>query len=272
MTRRLIRSASAAVAICAMSAGLVACGDDEDDAVSSDDTTTSTSESTTSSSEASSTTASPTTESPPSSSAPPTSAADCIGTAEGATAESSASGDVDGDGAIDTLEVLHDAAGTWFVQVTLANGGSSYTQLPPTDNVGGMEMIGAADVDGDGKEEMFVQTGSGASKAIFGLFTVAGGCDITRVTLADGADAEFPVGASVGTIAGLQCSNVPEASSIIAFEGYGDGQSYEVASTEYELAGAVLTEIDSGTGTAGYGDELYVASSTFHCDDVTYGA
>jgi hypothetical protein len=269
MTSRAVRLAGVVLATGGLSLALVACGDD-DDAVSSDDTTTSTSDATTSTTEASTSSAPPTTAPP--NTAPPTSAADCIGTAEGATAESSAMGDVDGDGAADTAEVLHDAAGTWFLQITLGDGGSSYTQLEPADNVGGVELIGAADVDGDGKEEIFVQVGSGASKAMFGMFTVQGGCDITEITTASGP-ARFPVGASVGIISGLQCSNVPDAASVIAFEGQSaDGESYAVTWTEYELAGATLTEIDSGSGTAGYGDELYVASSTFHCDDTTYGA
>jgi hypothetical protein len=268
MTHRASRTACAVFATCGLSLGLVACGDDDDD-VSSGETTSSAPESSTSTTEGSTTTAAPTTEAPTSS--PPTSAADCIGTAEGATAESSAMGDVDGDGAPDTLEVVHDGAGTWHLQVTLASGGSSYTQLP-SDGVGGMEMIGAADVDSDGKEEIFVQTGSGASTAIIGLFTVQGGCDIERITL-DGNPAEFPVGATVGNISGLQCSNVPEARSIIAFSGTSaDGQTYAVTNSELELSGTTLTEVASGTGQAGYGDELHTAASTFHCDDTTYGA
>jgi hypothetical protein len=270
MDRPLIRAASLAVATCAWALGLAACGDDEDDTATTDGSTASTTESTTSSTTEASTTSAPTTEAP--TTAPPTSAADCVGTAEGATAESSATGDVDGDGSGDTLEVLHDGAGTWYLQMTLGSGGSSYTELPTAGGAGGKEMIGAADIDEDGKEEIFVQTGSGASAAVIGVFTVEGGCDIAAVTL-DGAPAEFAVGASVGNTSGLQCSNVPEAGSIIAFSGTStDGETYTVSHSELELAGTVLTEVDSGSGTAGYGDELYTAASTFHCDDVTYGA
>lgn len=268
MTDRRMRMVAAAASLTLM-LGMTACGDDDDeatgDSTTSEDTTSTSAETTTSVS----TTEAPTTEAP--TTAPPTSAADCVGAAEGATAESSATGDVDGDGTDDTLEVLHDGAGTWFLQVTLGSGGSTVMELT-TDGVGGAEMIGAADIDEDGKEELFVQTGAGASAAIIGIFTVQGGCDLEAVTF-DGAPAAFPVGASIGATSGLQCSNAPEPPGIFAFAGASsDGQTYDVTTAELQLSGTLLTQVGETTGTANYGDELYTAASTFHCDDVTYGA
>jgi hypothetical protein len=264
---RSIRRASLLLASLALPFALAACGDDEDDAATGDSST----------SEASTTSSAPETTAPPTapttaSTAPPTSAPECAASIpEPASAESSATGDVDGDGQDDTLEVVHDAEGGWWLRVTLGSGDVTALALT-TDNVGGAEMIGAADVDGDGKEELFAQTGAGASTATIGLFTLDG-CAIAPITF-DGAPTQFPVGASVGATSGLQCSNDPEApASIFAYAGASsDGESYDVTWAELELEGTVLTQVNEGSGTAGYGDELYVAASTFHCDDVTYGA
>src|SRR5262245_57492304 len=133
-------------------------------------------------------------------------------------------------------------------------------------------MIGAADVDRDGKDEIFAQTGAGASTATIGLFTLDG-CDIAPITF-DGAPTQFPVGASAGATNGLQCSNDPTGPATIrAYAGASsDGESYDVTWADLELDGTVLTQVEEGSAAASYGDEQYVAASTFHCGDVTYGA
>jgi hypothetical protein len=264
-SRRLVRLASPLVAV-ALAVGVVACGDDDDDAATTDTSAApTTGASTTASSEPTSSTDAPTTAP---TTAPPTTTDGCPVADRTGTVEGTATGDVDGDGTDDTIEVVHTDSDEWFLWVTFGSGeGQAMGPVVGSGAIAGAQLVGAADVQGDGPAEVFVHVGSGASAAVIGLFTVSG-CEVVPITF-DGAPSGFPVGASIGAISGLQCG--PEG-TIFAYAGASsDGTAYDVTWEELSLEGTELTISDSGSGAASYGDELHTAASTFHCDTITYG-
>jgi len=126
------------------------------------------------------------------------------------------------------------------------------------DPVVGGEMLGRRDLDADGVDELFVKTGSGASTDIIGVFVVED-CRAVQVTMG-GSPAEFPVGAALLHIDGLQVSS----DTLVAYSGTStDGEAFDVAWRTLRLDSGALTEIGSDGGTAQLGDDLYRLASTF---------
>jgi len=119
-------------------------------------------------------------------------------------------------------------------------------------------VLGRRDLDADGVDELFVKTGAGAYADIIGVFRVED-CEAMQVTM-DRSPAEFPVGASVLNIAGLQASN----EALVVYSGTStDGEAFDVAWRTLRLDGGALTEIGSDGGTAQRGDDLHRLASTF---------
>jgi hypothetical protein len=120
------------------------------------------------------------------------------------------------------------------------------------------EMLGRRDLDADGVHELFVKTDSGASTDIIGVFVVED-CRAVQVTMG-GSPAEFPVGAALLHIDGLQVSS----DTLVAYSGTStDGEAFDVAGRTLRLDSGALTEIGSDGGTAQLGDDLYRLASTF---------
>jgi hypothetical protein len=226
-----------------LAVALGACGDDDDAAP---ETTTSAAPTTTDES---------TTTTAPPACAPASVPDDAVEVSE-------ADGDVDGDGSGDVLRTYLSGA-DWHLQVELAADGGADLVVPSFGGLVG--IIGGADVDGDGTDEVWLRTGSGASATIVGLARLVD-CDLVRVTFAGDQLAELPVGGSVGTTSGLECSG----STITAYTAsLREGTTYDVTGTEYTLDGSVLTE--SGTSTAtvdALDDAAFVPVSTFSCGDL----
>jgi hypothetical protein len=249
-----------------------ACGDDADDA-STDTSSPATSDGSTTTSEApgttttdddtTTTTAAPTT-------GPPTTAATCPEVEVTGSVEGTATGDLDGDGTDDTVDLTHDGD-DWRLFVALGDGGGGDAAGPIVAEgpLMGAQMIGVADVQDDGVDELFVQVGSGASAAIIGLYTVDG-CRVVPITF-EGGPSAFPVGASIGATSGLQCGG-GDGVLYVYTASSDDGESYQVSWDTLHLEGTELTSGGGGTGSASYGDELHTAATTFHCDSLTYGA
>jgi hypothetical protein len=146
---------------------------------------------------------------------------------------------------------------------TAPTGGAMTTTAPlPTsecdDPVVGGEVLGRRDLDADGVNELFVNTGSGASTDIVGVFRVEG-CRAVQVTMG-GSPAEFPVGAALLHIDGLQVSS----DTLVVYSGTStDGEAFDVAWRTLRLDSDALTEIGSDGGTAQRGDDLHRLASTF---------
>jgi hypothetical protein len=173
-----------------------------------------------------------------------------------------AASDVDGDGASDQLRAFGVGGGDFVLQAELAAGGGGELAVPG-DGVTAVALIGGADLDGDGRDEVWAKVGAGASATIIGLFRLDG-CDLVPVTIG-GAPAELPVGGSVGTTAGVECT----ATGILAHTASNTGgDAYEVTSTAFTLEdGALVDGTGSVSTTTAGAPELEVASG-FTCGDL----
>jgi hypothetical protein len=126
------------------------------------------------------------------------------------------------------------------------------------DPVVGGEVLGRRDLDADGVHELFVKTGSGASTDLIGVFGVED-CRAVQLTMG-GSPAEFPVGAALLHIDGLQASS----DTLVVYSGTStDGEAFDVAGRRLRLDSGALTQIGSDDGTAQRGDHLYRLASTF---------
>ena len=106
---------------------------------------------------------------------------------------SSAQGDLDGDGALDRIEILYDgAASCWLgggehtLQVRLASGA---TETLPCPNC---VVLTSLDVNEDGRDEALVQVEARGATSAVALFVVDGG-SVRRVQVAAGAEG-YPAG------------------------------------------------------------------------------
>ena len=175
-------------------------------------------------------------------------------------------GDVDGDGEVDELRSYRTADG-WHVQVELTSGGGADLSTGLIDT-GGFGVIGGADVDGDGADEVWARTGAGASAVVVGLARLDG-CSLTRVALENGDAADFPAGGSVGTAAGLDCAATDPSAHLTTYTASHTGDStYEVVVVEHRLDGNVLREVTRRTETTEVGDDLFARATSFRCGDL----
>lgn len=201
-----------------------------------------------------------------------TPACEPIDTGTGEPDQVDATADVDGDGKGDQLHSYRldgTEPGTRFtLQVELAAGGGATLGLPG-DGVTTVAVLGGADVDNDGDDEIWARTGAGASATILGLFAFDG-CALAPVTLATGGHAEFPVGGSVGTTAGLECGSIvdPEAHLVVYSASNVAEDEYEVTATKYRLEDGVLTASSSEPEVGNVQDPDFERIARFHCGDL----
>lgn len=225
-------------------AGIAACSDDGDD-----DASTTTTEATTTTTEATTTT----TEAP---------ACPAVSVPADAQEVTEFPGDADGDGTDDELRTYR-VGEEWHLQVELAADGGADLVLPSFG--GGVGLVGGADVDGDGTDEVWARTGSGASATIVGLARMSA-CALERVLFPTGELAEVPIGGSVGTTSGLECS----ANGLVTFTAtLTDGETYDVVATTYALDGSTLTEQGQETVQVNATDPDFVRYTSFTCGDLT---
>jgi hypothetical protein len=170
-------------------------------------------------------------------------------------------GDADGDGTDDELRTYR-VGDEWHLQVELAADGGSDLVLPSFG--GGVGLVGGADVDEDGTDEVWARTGSGASATIVGLARLVD-CELQRVMFATGELAELPVGGSVGTSSGLEC----RAGVVTAFTAtLTAGSTYEVVATSYALEGTTLVERGAETTSVEATDDEFARYTSFSCGDL----
>lgn len=224
---------------------LGACSDGDDDAASSGTTT----EATTTTTEATTTTS-------------PAPACPAVGVPDAAEEVTELDGDADGDGSGDELRTYR-VGEEWHLQVELAADGGADLVLPSFG--GGVGLVGGADVDGDGADEVWARTGSGASATIVGLATLVG-CALVRVTFPTSELAELPIGGSVGTASGLVCGDAVVTTYTATYTG---GSTYEVAATTYGLEGTSLVERGTDTTTVEATDPEFMRYTTFNCGDLS---
>ncbi len=246
--RRHLQVALAAAAV-ALLAG--ACGGGGSDATT---TTTSTTAPSTTSSSTTSTTAAP--------------RCPAVAVPDGATSLAEATGDLDGDGSPDTVRSYLMGSTDWHLQVELAAGGGADLAIAPS-GADAVTVIGGADVDGDGADELWARTGSGASATILGLARF-GDCALARVTTPGGEPIEIPVGGTVGTASGAACTGRDDpAADLTVYTASNVGpRAYEITATAYVLDGATLVQKDTTSSSATYGDAAFTRASSFSCGNL----
>lgn len=198
---------------------------------------------------------------PPSTTAAPVAACPAGPAApSGATDTTTAPGDFDGDGKPDKLSTYRVAsAGTWHVRVELASGGSTEAELPATAQ--GVKAVGGAKLDVGTGDAAFVVVGTNAGATNLGLFALAS-CKLTRVTLAGGVPAEFPVRSTPTARSGLTCQ-VP---GLVAYSATSpDGQAYAASSISYLLVGTLLDEAHRATQPVAASDPALAGFGAFTC-------
>ncbi|MGQ0432428.1 MAG: hypothetical protein ACT452_08485 [Microthrixaceae bacterium] len=177
--------------------------------------------------------------------------------------------DLDGDGGDDTVRSYRLGEAEWHLNVALARGGGADLRVATYDN-SVVSVLGGADVDGDGADELWARTGQGASATIIGLARLVG-CELARVTAPGGEPAELPVGGSVGTASGVECdARVDPTADLTTYTATNLGDDrYEVRATEHTLDGTMLVERGTHTSEATIGDSAFGRATSFSCDDLS---
>ena len=148
-------------------------------------------------------------------------------------------GDVDGDGRVD--RVTFPAPGT--LRIRYANGTSDAVAFASgASPYAGVRLLGIVDADRDGRAEVFVRAGSGASTDFATVFRHVDG-RLALVTL-DGRQAMLGYGGSVRHSHSWACR--PPAAPILTWSGESDdGGSYRGTLRSYRFSGATLVQVAS---------------------------
>jgi hypothetical protein len=139
---------------------------------------------------------------------------------------------------------------------------------PPCDDPGEPaegDAIGWADADGDGRAELWVRTGSGASTLLLGVYTYDSDCEPVRVTLA-GQPAELSAGGSVTNLSGLSCDPDDADADLVAYSAQSsDGVEYTITAQSFALEGSELVELAVESFTADGSAPGFGRYTTFVC-------
>jgi hypothetical protein len=182
----------------------------------------------------------------------------------------SAPGDVDGDGAPDTLVVYgtgtDDAPAPYVVRIDLGDGGGS-VETPivdaATDPNQNVKALGGADIsakagtadDGSGVEA-FVAVGSGASTFLVGFYQLAD-CALVRLAGAGGSTpAELPVGGTVTHLSGIRCDAASTGTRLVQVAAEStDGVTYTTTEQAFDVTDGKLVPASAPVAGTLTGDD-----------------
>src|SRR3546814_20304782 len=118
-------------------------------------------------------------------------------------------------------------------EVSLSRGGGVALDL--ASFAGAVGVMSGSDRDGDCATDIWARTGGGASTTVVSPFSVEG-CDLAQVTFSTGEPAELPVGGSVGTASGVECTDDGQLLAFTAsYTGDGTTETYQVTTVAYRL-------------------------------------
>jgi len=207
---------------------------------------------------------------------------------DGAVCPTRLAADLDGDGRPDTV-VLWSAKtdrlfdGTLQALVLFASGARRTTAISfaPVVNFP-LFPTAAADVNGDGRDELFVQVDHGASTATW-VLVVWDGMDFVLASR-DGHVASFPINGSVTHGGGLECRRTSQGRYVLTKLGIGSvglvgpgPLSYDTFNWDEEdlaISNGVLTTVAKRAGTASRAEVSDPAGPfawywSFHCPNVS---
>jgi hypothetical protein len=152
-----------------------------------------------------------------------------------------AEGDLDGDGRADSVlsyaAVGADGRATrWLLRAVLGSGEVSEVAV---DRPYQFAVLGTADVDGDGRQEVFARVEQGASTEFAGVFTLAGG-RLRRVMEEGKGPLQFAYSGSVLHGDGGSCTALPDGRPglvIRTVERLDESQPYRWRETDHEWLG-----------------------------------
>lgn len=151
-----------------------------------------------------------------------------------------APGDVDGDGATDGVSVT-----ATTVTVALSTGGSVSAPIVDSD-LPRPAVSGLADLDRDGRNEVWLETARGASTSFVQAYRFDGTA-LRELTL-DGGHIRFGIGGSATHGDGFTCTESGEL--VVTTAESDDGSTYRVRSITYRVAGTVLQRVLETTSAA----------------------
>jgi hypothetical protein len=167
-------------------------------------------------------------------------------------------GDVDGDGTRDAVR-----ASATLLTVELSSTGKSVTAPIHSDTPGSSAILGYADVDRDGRSEVFVETAEGASTQFVTPYRYDG--KVLHEVQLDGGPARLGIGGSVTHGDGFRCTD-----GLLEVRGADseDGTTYTVHVDSYRLRGADLVLARSSTTQAKQGDPAVEEAYSVDCGSV----
>lgn len=167
--------------------------------------------------------------------------------------------DVDGDGRPDTIRPVPGR-----LSVTMTSTGK-VVSVPVTAEVPGVpKLLGTADVDRDGRVEVFLETGRGASTAFATPYRFDG-VRLREVQL-DGSPARLGLGGTVTHGEGFRCR--PDGRLEVLSAQSADGERFTVTTTTYRLTATALVETRRTSTTGKQGDPFVNAAFTADCGAV----
>src|SRR4051794_12365962 len=164
-----------------------------------------------------------------------------------------AAGDVDGDGKPDAI-----TATATVLRVTLSSTGKVVTAPVHADDPRPAQLLGTADVDRDGRAEVFVQTAEGASTQFATPYRFDG--TALRELQLGGAPARLGIGGSVTHGDGFRC--LPPGQRGVRQAESSDGSSFVAQARRYALVGDQLVLRGSSSARAKQGDAAVQSAYT----------
>jgi hypothetical protein len=166
-------------------------------------------------------------------------------------------GDVDGDGTKDSVRATAE-----LLTIDLSGGGT-VTAPVHADSPRSPAVLGYADIDRDGRSEVFLETAEGASTQFATPYRYDGKA-LHELQLDDGP-ARLGIGGSVTHGDGLRCGG--GRLEILSSDSE-DGETYTVHDSTYRVSKDQLVLLSTTTKQAKRGDALYEASYAPDCGSV----
>jgi hypothetical protein len=178
--------------------------------------------------------------------------------------------DLNGDGTTEVAGVFRDGKSPTPDQPRLVvyfepdRTGTSVA-LPPAGDVFPVGVIGGYDVNGDGREELFVNTGAGAYTLWVDVYEFEpSACELVRLAApGDSRPPQFAVGASVSNGLGLACDDGKLISTEFVRANDSPPYTADVLRTSYAIDGTSLQKLVASTERLPL--EQASALATFEC-------